>query len=104
MKLYGKFDGEAITDISYNLKAFEEYDDIYYTTKEAVSMYNVYEPFEENLKADWLPYNCTIVEDEIFFKDGKYYYEGYEPDNSEEGERTLVYKEGKLIEQHFKPY
>ena len=31
MKLYGKFDGEAITDISYNLKAFEEYDDVYYT-------------------------------------------------------------------------
>lgn len=35
MKLYGKFDDEAITDISYNLKAFEEYDDVYYTTKEA---------------------------------------------------------------------
>ena len=104
MKLYGKFDGEAITDISYNLKAFEEYDDVYYTTKEAVSMYNVYTSWEENLDADWLPYNCTIIEDEIFFKDGKYYYEGYEPDNSEEGERTLVYKEGKLIEQHFKPY
>lgn len=42
MKLYGKFDGEAITEISYNLKAFEEYDDIYYTTKEAVSIYDVY--------------------------------------------------------------
>ena len=104
MYLYGIFDGSAITDISYNLKAFKGYDNVYYTTKEAVSMFDVYEPFEENLKADWLPYNCTIVEDEIFFKDGKYYYEGYEPDNSEEGERTLVYKEGKLIEQQFKPY
>ena len=104
MCLYGIFDGSAITDISYNLKAFKGYDNVYYTTKEAVSIFDVYEPFEENLKADWLPYNCTIVEDEIFFKDGKYYYEGYEPDNSEEGERTLVYKEGKLIEQHFKPY
>lgn len=104
MYLYGIFDGSTITDISYNLKAFKGYDNVYYTTKEAVSMFDVYEPFEENLKADWLPYNCTIVEDEIFFKDGKYYYEGYEPDNSEEGERTLVYKEGKLIEQHFKPY
>lgn len=51
MKLYGKFDGEAITDISYNLKAFEEYDDVYYTTKEAVSIYDVYIPFEENLDA-----------------------------------------------------
>lgn len=50
MKLYGKFDGEAITDI---------------------------------------PYNCTIVEDDIFFKDGKYYYE---PDNySARGERTFEY-------------
>lgn len=68
MKLYGKLDGEAITDISYNLKAFEEYDDIYYTTKEAVSMYNVYTSWEENLDADWLPYNCTIVEDDIFSK------------------------------------
>ena len=104
MYLYGIFDGSAITDISYNLKAFKGYDNVYYTTKEAVSMFDVYEPFEENLKADWLPYNCTIVEDEIFFKDGKYYYEGYEPDNSEEGERTLVYKEGKLVKQYFKPY
>ena len=104
MCLYGIFDGSTITDISYNLKAFKWYDNVYYTTKEAVSMYNIYTSWEENLDADWLPYNCTIVEDEIFFKDGKYYYEGYEPDNSEEGERTLVYKEGKLIEQQFKPY
>lgn len=105
MKLYGKFDGEAITDISYNLKAFEEYDDVYYTTKEAVSMYDVYTPFEKNLDADWLPYNCTIVEDEIFFKDCKYYYEGYEPDNyTAKGERTFEYKEGKLVKQEFKPY
>ena len=104
MKLYGKFDGEAITEISYNLKAFEEYDDVYYTTKEAVSMYNIYTSWEENLDADWLPYNCTIVEDEIFFKDGKYYYEGEEPDNSVVGERTFEYKEGKLVKQQFKPY
>ena len=104
MKLYGKFDGEAITDISYDLKAFEEYDDVYYTTKEAVSMYNIYTSWEENLDADWLPYNCTIVEDEIFFKDGKYYYEGDEPDNSVVGERIFEYKEGKLVKQQFKPY
>ena len=104
MKLYGKFDGEAITDISYNLKAFKEYDDVYYTTKEAVSMYNIYTSWEENLDADWLPYNCTIVEDEIFFKDGKYYYEGEEPDNSVVGERIFEYKEGKLVKQQFKPY
>ena len=104
MKLYGKFDGEAITDISCNLKAFEVYDDVYYTTKEAVSMYNIYTSWEENLDADWLPYNCTITEDEIFFKDGKYYYEGEEPDNSVVGERIFEYKEGKLVKQQFKPY
>ena len=104
MKLYGKFDGEAITDISCNLKAFEVYDDVYYTTKEAVSMYNIYTSWEENLDADWLPYNCTITEDEIFFKDGKYYYEGEETDNSVAGERIFEYKEGKLVQQQFKPY
>ena len=104
MKLYGKLDEEAITDISYNLKAFEEYDDVYYTTKEAVSMYDIYTSYEENLDADWLPYNCTIVEDEIFFKDGKYYDEGEEPDNSVVGERIFEYKEGKLIREYFKPY
>lgn len=105
MKLYGKLDGEAITDISYNSKAFEWYDDVYYTTKETVSVCNVYMPFDENWDADWLPYNCTIVEDDIFFKDGKYYYEGYEPDDySARGERTFEYKEGKLVKQQFKPY
>ena len=104
MKLYGKLDEEAITDISYNLKAFEEYDDIYYTTKEAVSMFDVYEPFEENWDADWLPYNCDIIEDNMFFKDGKYYDEGDEPEDSVEGARISKYKEGKLVKQQFKPY
>lgn len=66
-------------------------------------MCNVYMPFEENLDADWLPYNCTIIEYDIFFKDGKYYYE--EPDNwSARGERIFEYKEGKLVKQQFKPY
>lgn len=104
MKLYGKFDGSIITDLSYNPKAFKEYDDVYYTTKESISIDDVYIPFEENLDADWLPYNCEIVEEEIFSKDGKYYYEGYEPNDSKEGTRTFVYKEGKLVKQQFKPY
>ena len=104
MKLYGKFDGEAITDISYNLKAFEEYDDVYYTTKEAVSMYDVYIPFEENLDADWLPYNCTIVEYDIFFKDGEYCYEGEKHKDSVRSERTFEYNGGKLVKQQLKPY
>lgn len=104
MKLYGKLDGEAITDISYNLKAFEWYDDVYYTTKEAVSMYDVYVPFEENWDADWLPYNCDIIEDNMFFKDGEYYDEGDEPEDSVEGAKISKYKEGKLVKQCFKPY
>ena len=104
MKLYGKFDGEAIIEISYNLENFKWYDDVYYTTKETASIYDVYIPFEENLNADWLPYNCDITEDNVFFKDGKYYYEGYEPENSIEGDRIFVYKEGKLIKQNFNPY
>ena len=104
MYLYGIFDGSAITDISYNLKAFKGYDNVYYTTKEAVSMYNVYTSWEENWDADWLPYNCDIIEDNMFFKDGEYYDEGDEPEDSVEGARISKYKEGKLIEQHFKPY
>ena len=104
MYLYGIFDGSAITDISYNLKAFKGYDNVYYTTKEAVSMFDVYDPFEENWDADWLPYNCDIIEDNMFFKDGKYYDEGDEPEDSVEGARISKYKEGKLVKQQFKPY
>ena len=37
-------------------------------------------------------------------KDGKYYYEGEEPDNSVVGKRIFKYKEGKLVKQQFKPY
>ena len=104
MKLYGIFDGSYITHISYNLQAFEVYDNVYYTTKEAVSMYDIYDPFEENLDADWLPYNCDIIEDNMFFKDGEYYDEGDEPEDSVEGARISKYKEGKLVKQCFKPY
>lgn len=104
MKLYGKFDGEAIIEISYNLENFKWYDDVYYTTKEIASIYDVYIPFEENLNADWLPYNCNITENNMFFKDGEYYYEEEEPEDSIEGDRIFVYKEGKLIKQNFKPY
>ena len=104
MCLYGIFDGSAITDISYNLKAFKGYDNVYYTTKEAVSLFDVYDPFEENWDADWLPYNCDIIVDNMFFKDGKYYDEGDEPEDSVEGARISKYKEGKLVKQQFKPY
>ena len=40
----------------------------------------------------------------MFFKDGEYYYEGDEPEDSIEGDRIFVYKEGKLIKQNFNPY
>lgn len=104
MYLYGIFDGNTIIDISSNLKAFKGYDNVYYTTKEAVSMFDVYDPFEENLDADWLPYNCDIIEDNMFFKDGEYYDEGDEPEDSIEGARISKYQEGKLVKQCFKPY
>ena len=109
MRLYGIIesdleDNSYITDISSNIDTFKKSDNIYYTEREHADIFNVYDPFGENWDACWLPYNCTITEDEIFFKDGKYYYEGEEPDNSEEGERIFEYKEGKLVKQQFKPY
>lgn len=67
MKLYGKFDGEAITEISYNLKAFEEYDDIYYTTKEA-SPYNY-----SNGDIDAEDITELVTEDEFLEKFKKWY-------------------------------
>lgn len=109
MRLYGIIkpdleDNSYITDISSNIDIFKKSDNVYYTDRECADTFNVYDPFEENLDADWLPYNCIITEDEIFFKDGKYYYEGEEPDNSVVGKRTFEYKEGKLVKQQFKPY
>ena len=109
MRLYGIIesdleDNSYITDISSNIDTFKKSDNVYYTDREHADIFNVYDPFEENLDSDWLPYNCTIVEDEIFFKDGKYYYEGDEPEDSEEGARISKYKEGKLVKQQFKPY
>ena len=78
---------------------------MYYTDNSLGDPFDFYSLFEDNTDADWLPYNCTIVEDDIFFKDGEYYYEGEEPDNwSARGERIFEYKEGKLVKQQFKPY
>ena len=109
MRLYGIIksdveDNSYITDISSNIDTFKKSDNVYYTDRERADTFDVYDPFEENLDADWLPYNCTITEDEMFFKDGEYYYEGEEPDDSVRGERTFEYKEGKLVKQQFKPY
>ena len=109
MRLYGIIesdleDNSYITDISSNIDTFKKSDNIYYTDREHADIFNVYDPFEENLDADWLPYNCYIIEDNMFFKDGKYYDEGDEPEDSEEGARISKYKEGKLVKQQFKPY
>ena len=109
MRLYGIIkldleDNSYITNISSNIDTFNKSDNVYYTDRERADTFDVYDPFEENLDADWLPYNCTIVEYDIFFKDGEYYYEGEEPDDSVRGERTFEYKEGKLVKQGFKPY
>lgn len=92
MKLYGKLDEEAITDISCNLKAFEEYDD----TKEAVSMYDV--PFEENLDAFLI---IVLSQNMIYFSK---MVNTIMKDDSVRGERTFEYKEGKLVKQQFEPY
>ena len=109
MRLYGIIesdleDNSYITDISSNIDTFKKSDNVYYTDREHADIFNVYDPFEENWDADWLPYNCDIIEDNMFFKDGEYYYEGEEPDNSEECERIFEYKEGELVKQQFKPY
>lgn len=66
---------------------------VYIYTLPRLQMYD--SEIEDWLDADWLPYNCTIVEYDIFFKDGEYYYEGEEPDDSVRGERTFEYKENR---------
>ena len=109
MRLYGIIESDVednsyITDISSNIDTFEKSDNVYYTDREPADTFDVYNPSEENLDADWLPYNCDITENNMFFKDGKYYYEGEEPEDSIEGDRIFIYKEGKLIKQNFKPY
>ena len=109
MRLYGIIESDVednsyITDIFSNIDTFKKSDNVYYTDREHSDIFNVYDPFEENWDADWLPYNCDITENNMFFKDGKYYYEGDEPEDSIEGDRIFVYKKGKLVKQQFKPY
>lgn len=109
MRLYGIIDLDSednsyITSISSNIDTFKESDNVYYTDRERADTFDVYDPFEENWDAYWLPYNCQIVQYDIFNKNGEYYYEGNEPDNSKEGTLTFVYKEGKLVKQYFEEY
>ena len=109
MRLYGilKDDliGEYIIDnTSTNIEDFKHTDNVYYTDNSLGDPLDFYSLFEDNTDADWLPYNCTITEEDMYYKNGKYYYEGDEPDNSVVGERIFEYKEGKLVKQQFKPY
>lgn len=111
MRLYGilndEFIGEYIIDnISTNIEDFKPTDNVYYTDNPLNDPFDFYRLFENNTDADWLPYNCTITEEDIYYKNGRYYYDGYEPIPKEAmvGSRTSIYKEGKLIKQQFKPY
>lgn len=109
MRLYGiiKLDSECdsyITDISSNTDTFKKSDNVYYTDKECADVFDIYEPFEENWDAYWLPYNCKIVEYDIYNKDGEYYYEGEEPEEALYGALYHIYKEGKLVKKYFEEY
>ena len=111
MRLYGilKDDliGEYIIDnTSTNIKDFKPTDNVYYTDNPLNDPFDFYSLFEENTDADWLPYNCTITDEDMYYKNGKYYYDGYEPIPKEAmvGTRITIYKEGKLVKQQFKPY
>lgn len=102
MRLYGilkdNLIGEYIIDnTSTNIEDFKHTDN---------SLGDFYSLFEDNTDADWLPYNCTITEEDMYYKNGKYYYDGYEPIPKEAmvGTRITIYKEGKLVQQQFKPY
>lgn len=106
MRLYGilKDDliGEYIIDnISTNIEDFKHTDNVYYTDNSLGDPSDFFSLFE-----DWLPYNCTITEEDMYYKNGKYYYDGYEPIPKEAmvGTRITIYKEGKLVKQQFEPY
>ena len=108
MRLYGilndEFIGEYIIDnISTNIEDFKPMDNVYYTDNPLNDPFDFYRLFEDNTDADWLPYNCTITEEDICYKNGRYYYD-YMPKESMVGTRTAIYKGGKLIKQQFKPY
>jgi hypothetical protein len=111
MRLYGilKDDliGEYIIDnTSTSIEDFKHTDNVYYTDNSLGDPFDFYSLFEDNTDADWLPYNCTITEEDMYYKNGKYYYDGYEPIPKEAmvGTRITIYKEGKLVQQQFKPY
>lgn len=108
MRLYGILDDEfigayIIDNISTNIEDFKPTDNVYYTDNPLSDPFDFYRLFEDNTDADWLPYNCTITEEDVYYKNGRYYYD-YKPKESMVGIRIAIYKEGKLVKQYFKPY
>lgn len=75
MRLYGLLDTDdygyyyLITTIATNPDYLDG--NIYYTDKDAACIFNIY----NSNQIDWFPWNCDIIEDNMFFKDGKYYDE-----------------------------
>lgn len=109
MRLFGiiEFDNEEnsyITSITTNIAKYGDSNNIYYTDKEIADPLSVYDPNEENWDADWLPYNCKLIEWDIYCKDNKYYWEGEEPEGSVCGKLITIYKEGKQTEKYFEKY
>lgn len=108
MRLYGilndEFIGAYIIDnISTNIEDFKPTDNVYYTDNPLNDPFDFYRLFEDNTDADWLPYNCTITEEDVYYKNGRYYYD-YKLKESIVGTRTAIYKGGKLVEQYFEEY
>lgn len=109
MKLFGIIETawrgtNHITDISTNINNYKESDNVYYTEKEKSDPFSVYNPYEENRDADWLPYSCIVVDYDIYCKDDKYYVEEDKPEGAVCGKLVNIYREGKLIKKYFEKY
>lgn len=96
MRLYGIIESDVednsyITDISSNIDTFKKSDNVYYTDREYADTFDVYNPSEDNWDACWLPYNCRIIEYDIYNKDGEYYYEGDKPEEALCGALYYIY-------------
>lgn len=95
------YDGNLfINTETSNLNDLSQEVNIYYTKKETYCNSDVFIPFEENTEADWKPYNCIFKEYDIYYLDGKYYYD-QEPEGAKCGTRISEYKEGELLKQCF---
>lgn len=106
MRLFGTIelddeDNSYITNISTNSANYTESDIVYYTDKQIADPFSVYDPNEDDWSEDWLPYNCCLAQYDIYCKDGKYYFEGEEPEGSVCGTIITIYKEGNKAKEYF---